>query len=374
MTLKVDEVLSMVGGTGENSYAVNNKIEETKFERPKSIVKQNVLELYSLLHPKNFVTADLGCSSGINAFMLFSEIMDGINESCDKLSLSPPEIHLFLNDLQGNDFNTVFRSLNAHKEKLMKEKGEKFLPFYPVGVPGSFFTRLFPKNTVHFMYSTLSVHWLSEVPRGLVSEDGVALNPGNIYISKTSPPIVPKLYFEQYKRDFTMFLKHRSDEMCSGGRMVLTYVGRSVPDHSETVGNTYIWSLISRALNEMVAKGAIKAKDVDTFNMPLYKPSMEEVKLVTEMEGSFDIVETQIMEPFWDLSTKIEDRVKNDNIKTGTVIAKEMRAVAESLLASHFGEAIMDDLFSRLAEIIADHISKEKGKHVLFTVAFQKRG
>ncbi|XP_072993034.1 S-adenosyl-L-methionine:benzoic acid/salicylic acid carboxyl methyltransferase 3-like [Typha latifolia] len=373
MTLKVDEVLSMVGGTGENSYAFNNNIDKGKFGRPKAIVKQNVLELYSLLHPKNFVTADLGCSSGNNSFVLFSDIVDGINESCDKLSLSPPEIHLFLNDLQGNDFNTVFRSLNEHKEKLKKEKGEKFLPFYPVGVPGSFFTRLFPKNTVHFVYSTLSLQWLSEVPRGLVSEDGVALNPGNIYISKTSPPIVPKLYFEQYKRDFTMFLKHRAEEICSGGRMVLTYIGRSVPDHSESVGNTYIWSLFSRALNEMVAKGVIKAKDVDTFNMPLYKPSMEEVKLVTQMEGSFDIVEAEMMEPFWEFSSKTEDWVKCDSVKTGVLIAKEMRATAEVLLAAHFGEAIMDDLFSRLAEIIAEHISKEKGKHVMFTVAFQKR-
>ena len=36
------------------------------------------------------------------------------------------------------------------------------------------------------------------------------------------------------------------------------------------------------------------------------------------------------------------------------------RAISESLLADHFGEAIIDDLFERFAERIGEHHSMEK--------------
>ncbi|OAY66237.1 putative caffeine synthase 2 [Ananas comosus] len=167
--------------------------------------------------------------------------MDAIGESCDRLSRRAPEIQLLLNDLPGNDFNTLFRSFASEREK----GGKRLLPHYMVGVPGSFYGRLFPCKRVHFVYSCLSLHWLSQ--------ENVRLNRGNIYISKTSPPLVSKLYLEQFQRDFRSFLNLRSKEICSEGRMMF----RSADEE-----HNYVWTPLAKALNEMVLEGIVKASEM----------------------------------------------------------------------------------------------------------------
>jgi len=64
-----------------------------------------------------------------------------------------------------------------------------------------------------------------QVPEGLVSDQGLALNNRNICITKTSPPEVEKAYYTQFRRDFTLFLRSRATEVVPGGCMVLTFVG-----------------------------------------------------------------------------------------------------------------------------------------------------
>ena len=81
--------------------------------------------------------------------------------------------------------------------------------------------------------------------------DGVQNNKGNIYMASTSPPNVLKAYYEQFQRDFSFFLKCRSEEMLEGGRMVLTFLGRKSDDPSSKEC-CYIWELLAAALNDMV--------------------------------------------------------------------------------------------------------------------------
>jgi jasmonate O-methyltransferase len=37
-------------------------------------------------------------------------------------------------------------------------------PYYVAGLPGSFYTRLFPCHSVHFFHSSYCLMWLSQVP------------------------------------------------------------------------------------------------------------------------------------------------------------------------------------------------------------------
>ncbi|MQL71729.1 hypothetical protein Taro_004059 [Colocasia esculenta] len=107
---------------------------------------------------------DLGCSSRPNVLSVVSGVVDSVEKKCWQLCRRPPEFQLFLNDLPGNDFNSIFRSLQALHERrvasagLGKELGQCFV----AGVPGSFYGRLFQSKSVHFFHSSSSLHWLSQ--------------------------------------------------------------------------------------------------------------------------------------------------------------------------------------------------------------------
>ncbi|XP_039118707.1 S-adenosyl-L-methionine:benzoic acid/salicylic acid carboxyl methyltransferase 3-like [Dioscorea cayenensis subsp. rotundata] len=282
------------------------------------------------------------------------------------------EIMFLLNDLPGNDFNTIFRSLSFYEKKVKEENGNRVLPYFVAGVPGSFYGRLFPRNSLHFAHSSYCLMWLSQVPVG-IENGGVNINQGNIYISRTSPPIVLKLYVEQFKRDFSSFLKCRSQELVNGGQMILSFLGRKSSDPSKAE-LCHFYDLVADALNSMVQEGLLEEEKVNTFNMPLYAASKEEVQQVIQSEGSFYIEQMQILESNWDPFDDSDDDKVFDNVMSGHNVAKYKRAVLEPLLVRHFGEqAFVDQVFARYAQNVAMHLLKEKTKHIVFILALKAK-
>jgi salicylate 1-O-methyltransferase len=129
------------------------------------MVKEAVESLVSAVpsHDMLLVFADLGSSTGANTLATFSEVLHVISRTCDKLGRPAPELQLLLNDLPANDFNTLLDSvLSAYKQRIKESMRDSYIPFYTAAVPGSFYDRLFPKRSVHFIYSCASLHWLSQ--------------------------------------------------------------------------------------------------------------------------------------------------------------------------------------------------------------------
>lgn len=232
--------------------------------------------------------ADLGCSSGPNAFFAVEGIIKSINENCRRqLNHQPPSVQVFLNDQIGNDFNTLFKMLPNFYDELEKSEGtilNNRSCYYCAAVPGSFYGRLFPDHSIHFLHSSSCLHWLSQVPVGLVSKSGEPLNKKNIWIAETSPPSVHEAHMNQFENDFTTFLRMRSQELVPNGHMVLTFLCKNDEDDGisflEMFGNT---------LQDMVSMGRIGEEQLATFNVPLYTPSVEELKQIIKVEGSFTL-------------------------------------------------------------------------------------
>ncbi|CAL9071014.1 unnamed protein product [Musa textilis] len=215
----------MVGGAGEPT-ASNSRVSggEKVLHMAKPILEEAIGGVYMSMLPERMAVVDLGCSSGPNTLEVVSEVLDVIGKLRRSLGRQEiPDILFFLNDLPGNDFNHVFRSLGEYKRKVEEEKGNLLVPYYVVGVPGSFYGRLFPRRSVHFFNASCCLNWLSQVPEG---EQGVLLNNKNIYIAETSPQEVVNAYQDQHQRDWSEFLRCRHAELSYGARMVLSFAGR----------------------------------------------------------------------------------------------------------------------------------------------------
>nr|GLL44199.1 salicylate carboxymethyltransferase-like [Ipomoea trifida] len=341
--MEIVQVLHMNAGNGEASYANNSQFQEKAIVMAKKITEEAITDVYKSLCPKTVYIADLGCSSGPNTLMEAGELVKAFDKARRNMGHQSPEYAVYLNDLPGNDFNSTFRSLPQHQEDFKKEMGEEFGPCFFAGVAGSFYGRLFPANSLHFVHSSISLHWLSQVPKELEE------NKGNIRVAASSPPSVVKAYHEQFECDFSTFLQCRAKELVTGGRMVLYFLGRRCEDHISSYNNVLnTWEFLAKVLNDLSAEGVLEEEKVNSFNLPMYRASPNEVKMAVEKEGSFSI---EYLDNFmYDLEN--EKHVKDP----GNFVVNSFRAVFEPIVAGHFGEGITEEIFKRQKTLVLESI------------------
>ncbi|GAB2224927.1 hypothetical protein Droror1_Dr00005708 [Drosera rotundifolia] len=360
--MEVEKVLRMNGGTQRTSYAANSTLQSIVSMKGRELLKESIKRMYITLLPNRFVMADLGCSAGPNSLMMVKEVINMVDVMSRDLNRPAPEFRVFLNDLPRNDFSTLTKALPNFHKMIEEEKGTEFGPCLVSVIPKSFYRRLLPSKSVNFFHSCYSNHFLSKVPDGLVNADGEPLNKGNIYIAKTSPPEVWKAYNAQFKSDFTSFLTLRSKEMVPGGCMVLTLVGSRRSDDPDNV-----FEFMGITLHDMVSQGLIDEAKLDSFNIPYYTPMAKEVKELIHDEGSFILDGLQTFGIDWDVGCDCPSLGARAQYVSDT-----MRAVAEPMIASHFGEQAMDGFFSRFTATAASLMASRKMEHFSIVVALRR--
>ncbi|KAH0660076.1 hypothetical protein KY290_029626 [Solanum tuberosum] len=120
-------------------------------------------------------------------------------------------------------------------------------------------------------------------------------------------------------------------------------------------------------------QGLVEEEKIDSFNAPYYAPCPEEVKIAVENEGSFMIDRIETFEIEWDArvsSNSSEDKIL---LSRGQQVAKTIRAVVESMVENHFGNEIMDDLFSVYGDLVDDYIYKKKAVYVNLVVSLKRK-
>ncbi|KAK2654616.1 hypothetical protein Ddye_014472 [Dipteronia dyeriana] len=352
------QIPHMKGGEDDKSYAKNSSWQTNVIMKTMPLIQESIDGLFcNKSIPECLKFADLGCSIGPNGYLPTWQVIEAIESTCHRLNnCKPPMLQVFLNDLPGNDFNTLFKSLPSFYERLKKEKGDEFEQCtFIAAVPGSFYGRLFPNNSLHLIFSSYSLNWLSQAPKGLISDTGFSLNKENIFMTETSHPSVREAYLDQFESDFTTFLRSRRNELEAGGCMVLTFaVGDFHPCYFEPLG---------KAINDMVSEGLIEESKLESFNLPGYRPRDEEIRLVIEREGSFDIHQHQItFKENWVLSSENEDKSLDlDKYGRGKQVALRVISAIEPLLVTHFGYAVMDDMFQRYSVQLIEYLETKEG-------------
>lgn len=126
-------------------------------------------------------------------------------------------------------------------------------------------------------------------------------------------------------------------------------------------------------------QGLVQEEKIDSFNAPYYAPSAEEVRNVIEEEGSFIVNHLEAFEIGWDGGFTNDnafgkhDYELEEELSRGQQVAKTIRAVVESMLESHFGREIMDELFQRYGELVDDYFSKTRAKHINLVVSVTRK-
>ncbi|KAI3513240.1 hypothetical protein L1887_20568 [Cichorium endivia] len=362
------QILHMNKGEGETSYAKNSLLQKKIMLDASSMVEAAIVNILWEVQPESMGLADLGCSSGPNSLTLVSQIIHTVNATCHQMGRPVPELRVSLNDLPGNDFNRLFQLLPEVYKKVKNDYGIEGCYFW--GLPGSFYGRLFPAQSLHFVHSSSSLHWLSQVPMSLEPNVGTHLNKEKLYISKSSSASVIEAYKQQFHEDFSLFLRSRANEMISKGRMVLSFMGRMSPDPCADEA-CYQWELLARALMSLAFDGLVEKEMIDSFNAPYYAPSPEEVELEVEKEGSFVVDGVEAFEIEWDGgdSSALKE-------SSGDRVAKTIRAVVEPMFESHFclGAEMMDELFQRYAKMVDDCFSERILKYTNLVISFMKKG
>ncbi|XP_027076533.1 probable methyltransferase TCM_000336 isoform X1 [Coffea arabica] len=366
MKMDVEKIFRMKGGVGKTSYSKNSSLQKKASDKVKYITLETIEQVYLTAKPKSLGIADLGCSSGPNTLSNIREIVDAIEEISRRTLQPAPEFRVYLNDLPTNDFNAIFQALPDFYGGLKNGRSNQGAPpsIYIAGYPGSFYGRLFPDNCLHFIYSSYSLHWLSRVPQGLYDETCRPINKGSIYISDNSPPEVPKAYSKQFQEDFSLFLHSRSKELVSGGGMVLILLARKGPSHIDR-GNSFFWEILYRSLASLVRKGDVEEEKLDSYDVHFYAPSKEELEDLIKKEGSLKLEGVEMFE--------IEKDVCDGSATSyGTRVAMTVRAIQESMIAHHFGDAIVDDLFDIYGRMVDEEMAKEDIRPMTSVVVLRK--
>lgn len=94
------------------------------------MLEKAVREVCMDIHQPAMIAVDLGCFSGQNTLFFVSKVIKVVGRDSDEKSrCNPVELQFFLNDLPGNDFSHVFRSLERFKESITaKHKENTLLP------------------------------------------------------------------------------------------------------------------------------------------------------------------------------------------------------------------------------------------------------
>ncbi|KAB1205870.1 putative S-adenosylmethionine-dependent methyltransferase At5g38100 [Morella rubra] len=155
----------------------------------RSIVEKLDLEEICSASECVFRVTDMGYSVGPNTFIAMQDIINAVKYKYQSQGLTShiPEFLVFLKDHASNDFNTLFTSLPPER------------PYFAAGVPRSFYGRLCPESSLHFLHSSYALQFLSEVLADLLNKNSPAWNKGRIhYIG--APDDVARAYTTQFLR------------------------------------------------------------------------------------------------------------------------------------------------------------------------------
>lgn len=117
----------------------------------------------------------------------------------------------------------------------------------------------------------------------------------------------------------------------------------------------------------------VRESDIQSFNVPMYNPCEDEVRGLIHKQGSFTLDTLESFEANWDPNDiKFANVKASDEPNFGKRIAKIVRAAAEPMLVTYFGNSAMDLVFQKFGKYMDEHLSTEKIKNFVLVISLTK--
>ncbi|XP_057484816.1 loganic acid O-methyltransferase-like isoform X3 [Actinidia eriantha] len=293
----------MNGGDGAYSYTKNSDYQRAASYAVKEMLEEAIAEKFdvtSLSSSSNTIRiADLGCSVGPNTFITMQNLIESMERKCHSQGrTNMPEFHLFFNDHASNDFNTLFNTLPP-------------------------------------------------VPEDLLDKSSPAWNKGRIHCTNASEQVA-NAYANQFAKDMEVCLDARADEIAVGGMMVVIMPARPEGDRPSQSMARVVLNFIEQSVVDMVEAGSISEAELDSFNLPLYSPSLKEMTQLVQSNGCFSIESMELTDPLSKIVCPLNIRA----------LVMHLRAALEGIFTKHFGSEIIDELFERTLDKSAEFSSR----------------
>nr|QRX38988.1 gibberellic acid methyltransferase [Ginkgo biloba] len=355
-TADLHRILCMQGGDDDGSYARNSEAPASAIDLSKPFLVEAINRMKLFRGESSLRIADLGCATGINTLSAVDFLVENLEKRYSNESVKKPEFEAFFSDLPSNDFNTLFRSLPPMNIKGLHQHTRSSINsrrYYAAGVPGSFYDRLFSTGKLHVAISLSALHWMSKIPVAVVDKNSKAWNQGRAWIDSARKEVV-EAYAEQSEQDLKAFLHCRAEEMISGGLLYILMAGRPDAEHPEhqlgdpdSRAKHPFTNSMDEAWDDLVTEGLIDEETRDSFNIPAYMRSIEEVRRAFNQCNAFDIGRIEFQRVPEHSKEKQEEWIR-DPLSYGRTKANLVRATLKPMIEAHLGSSkLSEEMFKR---------------------------
>lgn len=285
------------------------------------------------------VVADYGCAQGrVSADVLVRIAVDTIRSGG-----SDVPVFVYHNDLLSNDWSTLLDRLRDQRSYLHTPGG----PTTPLVSATSFFTPVTPPRIVDLGLSFAAAQWLAEPGP---TDGGTAL-----YFDQLEGE-ARKRMADQAANDWRRFLQLRRAELAPGGRLLVNVMG--TVDGEPSAGHD-LWRIVREVCVRMAADGMLDPERLDTYVIPVYERSVDEIRKPFESVGlGLELEELEVRQVANPASDKY--RVDRDAHAFGRAMTGFFRAWSEPSLRA--GLALDDSAVQRLYGDVEPRIAAESGQ------------
>ncbi len=245
------------------------------------------------LPPAPLLIGDFGCAGGANEMAPIAAAIDAVRGR----DASVP-VEVAHTDLPENDFGPLFARLDGADGYPHGRTG-----VYPYVVARTLYGPLFPDRRLRLGWSSITLHWLSDVP---------PVVPGRVYANLLGDGPARDAMAARSAADWRRFLTERARELVPGGELVVTG-GASEPDG--TSGAEGLFTMIETELAEMVEDGTLRRAEAERIFYPTWNRTPTEWRDQVDELG-FDLLVDELSATDDAVTYDLEGRPDGDEFAT----------------------------------------------------------